>query len=352
MMPSTDFISDPKILFDNVSGHWFASILDVTNGSVYVAASLNGSPFGGFYVYILPPLVAGAFPDRPILGVSKNLVAIGANEYTSVFVGGVVWAVNKSAMILGHLAYFSSFGPHLGWFSIHPVHSISATTKEYLVMTSGSPHLKVWNLTGTPSASTHATLGGVTNLSILAYSTPPPAPQKGTTGKVDTGDTRILDAVWRSNVLWLTFTTGCTPSGDVATRSCIRLTELSTLTKPSVTSDFNFAKKKTYLFYGALGLDGSLNLGVVYGLSNSSLYPILAATGHLAANASGVLLAPVYLVRGTSYFNASWACTGVVCRWGDYYGVGADPTSPNFWVAGEYCEPSTYWSTWISSIKL
>ncbi|HLM70096.1 MAG TPA: hypothetical protein VK423_01765 [Thermoplasmata archaeon] len=40
-----------------------------------------------------------------------------------------------------------------------------------------------------------------------------------------------------------------------------------------------------------------------------------------------------------------------MCRWGDYYGAGADPKTQNIWVAGEYVITATYFSTWIAQVR-
>src|SRR5947199_10049788 len=43
-VPSTDFISDPKVHFNTASGRWFASIADVTTGSVLLELSAADHP--------------------------------------------------------------------------------------------------------------------------------------------------------------------------------------------------------------------------------------------------------------------------------------------------------------------
>ncbi|MCI4363707.1 MAG: hypothetical protein L3K13_05310 [Thermoplasmata archaeon] len=349
----TDFISDPKVLYDNLSGRWFASILDVSTGTIHVAVSSSSSATASWSVYVVGGTPAGFFPDQPILGVSSKLVVLGGNVYnttTSVYLQGELWALNKSSMLTASSTYATIFH-NPGWFSMHPVHSLSATATEYIVMTSGSSTLKLFKLTGQPSNHTSAVLSAATSLAVHSFSTPPAAPQKGTTSKLDTSDTRVMDAVWRSSVLWTTFDTGCKPSGDLTTRSCVRLVELKTGSTTSVAQDFNISKAKTYTFYGALSLDGKLNLAVVYSYSNSTTHPVLAATGQLSSGSVGSLLATKVLLAGTG--SATVGCNGAnVCRWGDYYGAGADPGSPNIWVAGEYVAKSTYWATWIASIRI
>ncbi|MCI4342181.1 MAG: hypothetical protein L3K11_07410 [Thermoplasmata archaeon] len=348
----TDFISDPKVIYDNQSGRWFATLLDVTSGTIHLAVSHNGSAAGTWTVYYVAGTPAGFFPDQPILGVSKNLIALGGNVFntsTSAYLYGEVWAINKTDMLAGLSTYVNVFHS-ASWFSMHPVHSISSTATQFIVMTSGSSKLLLFKLTGVPSNTTSSSLSGGTSFTIHSFSTPPSAPQKGTAFLVDTSDNRVMDAVWRANVLWTTFDTGCKPAGDLTTRSCVRLVELKTGSSPSVVQDFNISKAKTYTFYGALTLDGSLNLVVVYGYSNSTVHPTVAVTGQLSSGSLGSLLTTKVLIAGAG--SATVACSGSVCRWGDYYGAGADPNSPNIWVAGEYVPASTYWATWIASVRV
>ena len=349
----TDFISDPKVIYDNLSGRWFASILDVTTSTIHVAVSKNASASGTWVVYSVGGSPAGDFPDQPILGVSTNLVVFGGNEYvtsTGAFVGGQVWALNKSTMLTGAFTYYSTFGPHASWFSMHPVHSISAASKEYVVMTTGTKTVDVFNLTGRPSATTSAHLSGATAITVGTFSLPPVAPQKGTTKKIDTSDNRVQDAVWRNNTLWMTYDTGCTPYFDTSTRACVEVLQLSTLGKPFSVQDFTLNLSKTYLFYGSVGLDGSLNVVVSFGYSNASVFPGFDATAHLSSGAPGSHLAFTTLIKGTA--SATVACNSKsVCRWGDYYGAGADPVSPYIWVAGEYVTTKTHWATYIAQVR-
>jgi hypothetical protein len=348
----TDFISDPKVLYDNVSGRWFASLLDVTTGTIHVAVSATGDPTGSWTVYSVGGSPSGDFPDQPILGIDKTLVTIGGNVFvysTGSYVYGELWALNKTSMLSGATTYYSAFH-NTAWFSMHPAREISAATTEYVVMTSGTSTLDLFKLTGSPSNKTNAHLSAATAFTVTSFSSPPSAPQRATTKKLDTGDARVQDAEWRSNVLWVSFNTGCKPSGDTTTRACVRLVEITTGTTNAIAQDFNLAKARTYLFYAALALDGKLNLGVIYGLANATTYPAVYATGQLHGSHAGTLLAPKLLKAGAG--SATVACTGSVCRWGDYYGAGADPKGPSLWMAGEYVAASTSWATWIASLKV
>jgi len=357
-LTGTNFISDPKILYDNVSGRWFASILNVSaftstgTAATQVAVSTSSDPTKTWDVYSIPGGPAHDFADQPILGVSNGLVAIGGNEFgivSQAFVGSELFALNKTAMIHGLTTFYTTFGPYSTRISMHPVHSISSTGIEYVVMTTGSSTVDLFKLTGSPSSTTVAHLSAAIALSVASFSTPPAAPQKGTSFLVDTSDVRVQDAVWKTNTLWLTFNTGCVPSGDISTRSCVRLVEITTGSTNTVTQSFNLAHSQRYFFYGALALDGGSNLTVVWGWSNGTTYPTLSVTAHLSTGAHGSTLPWVTLVRGTA--SVTVGCTGGVCRWGDYYGAGADPKTQNIWVAGEYVITATYFSTWIAQVR-
>lgn len=355
----TSSISDPKVLYDNVSGRWFASMLNYTGttststANFSVAVSTTSDPTKSWVVYSLPGgPISNDLPDQPILGVSNTLVAVGVNEFnlgSSAFLGSELFALNKTAMVHGMTVYFNTFGPFSARVSMHPVHSISSTNVEYVVMTTGSPKLDLFKLTGTPSAHTSASLSAAIALSVGSFSAPPAAPQKGTSFLVDTSDVRVQDAVWKTNTLWLTFDTGCVPSGDSVTRACLHIVEITTGATNTVTQAFNLAHSQRYFYYGALALDGGKNLTIVWGWSNASTYPTLSVTAHLSTGAKGSTLPWVTLVRGTA--SVTVACSGLVCRWGDYYGAGADPKTQSIWVAGEYVTPTTFWSTWIAQVR-
>src|SRR6267143_6559164 len=62
----TDYIGDPKVIYDSQSGRWFASLLDVSQGSVWVGASASNDPTGSWHTYQFKT-PSGYCPDQPIL---------------------------------------------------------------------------------------------------------------------------------------------------------------------------------------------------------------------------------------------------------------------------------------------
>ncbi|HET8995356.1 MAG TPA: hypothetical protein VFN42_01680, partial [Acetobacteraceae bacterium] len=96
-------VSDPRVIFDPSSGHWFASSISTqgTNNNILVAVSRTSDPTQGFVGYAIPA-AGNNFADFPTLGVNNSAVTIGTNNFTSStgsLVGSSVYSISKSALI-------------------------------------------------------------------------------------------------------------------------------------------------------------------------------------------------------------------------------------------------------------
>lgn len=356
---SSDFISDPKVLYDQLSTRWFASILDVTTGSVRAAVSSTSDPTGNWTIY---NLASSACPDQPTIGLSNDKFVASANDFTNQcnggFAGAQYWVLNKSQMLTGSPVSFSSIGPNNGLLSAHPAQSLGSTTTQYLVsliVNHGSlvtTSVRLLAVTGVPGVSTVSTT--TTTLSVSTLGTPPSGVEPGTSSTIDTADFRPQDVVWLNGKLWFGLNDACTPSGDTQNRSCVRLTEVNTSTSPaSVAQDFDYGLKANYYYYPSVKFDKTGNLVVVYGYSNSTVYPSIAITGQLVTDPPKTLAPPVIVEQGSAADTST--------RFGDYFGSGVDPSDASIvWVSGEYHDPMTgscgsngsCWSTFISSATL
>jgi hypothetical protein len=153
--------------------------------------------------------------------------------------------------------------------------------------------------------------------------------------------------VWQNNLLWTSLNSDCRPTGDSKDRSCIRLDEIATSTTgpPTVLQDFDLAILGAYVFYGAISLDSSNNLVVVYGESSLSIYPSLEVTGELATAPAGSL--------GAAQTIAAGSALELSTRYGDYFWAATQPKTPNtFWVSGEFRQIQLFqgWSTEIGLV--
>ena len=98
-------------------------------------------------------------------------------------------------------------------FRVVPAISLAKTSIEWAVFNGsafGGNYVGVWKITGT------AAVGNVAiteyHLPRSATSIPPPAAQPGAPPTIDTGDDRLLSAVWSpANLIWMGGNDGCVP---------------------------------------------------------------------------------------------------------------------------------------------
>lgn|GEM_PF-2922240 len=346
----SDFLSDPKVLYDNLSGRWFASIFDYgTAGHVLLAVSGSADATGSWKVYKVPT-PSGTFPDQPILGVSEGAIGLTGDIFdasTGGFYGAEFWVVNKSDALAGGTLNYTSFGPSVTMAEVHAVQSVSVSPALYFAMSryGGSVSaIETIQATGVPPAAVSIV---ETNLTVGSIGVAPGAPQPFTSSTIDPGDSRVESAVWRSSLLWLTLSDACQLPTDTITRGCARLIQIDT-TNGTVVQDFDTGLPGSGLYYPALSVSDRGGLTVVVGASSSTMYPSVFATGWVIGEPTPSLQPAQPVVNGS----ASDGCGGA-CRFGDYFGAAQVPGAETAWVAGEYIGSSTIpWQTAYGLVRI
>jgi hypothetical protein len=284
---TSDNITDPRVLYDATSGHWFVITSTFGPSNAYgwnLAVSAGADPTdptGTWYVYHYPTV--GSFPDFPKIGLNSDKVVITGDAFSgNTFQGTEFVVFNKSEVMTGSDTDVTYYPPGQGDFAIEPAQhlaSIGTATNnaDTLFMASvanpSASTVRIWSVTGVPGTSQSVAVT-TTSLGISTLSTPPNAAQGGTSKLVDTNDNALLDAAFRDGSpgsLWVSANDGCTPQGDTATRSCLRLIEVSiALGTPTVSQDFDYSASEQYFFYPAIRTDSNGNLIVVFNGSSSS----------------------------------------------------------------------------------
>jgi hypothetical protein len=349
-LTSASYYGDPKILYDLVSGRWFATLSIFYSGVVDLAVSASSDPTGSWNVYSIP-FPGGHCSDQPILGVSNDKVAISVNDFSTScgsFIGAEYDILNKGDLLSGVSIHYSDFGPFFSEFSVHPVQSLSSTSTLYMVsdIWYGGSALYLFAVSGVPPSTVAVS---VITLSIIPTNFPPGGVQPGSSSTINVDDGRVLDAAWFRGSLWLSLTDACQPAGDSSVRSCARLIEVNT-GSDFVSQDFDIGSSQTYLFYPALRIDGTGGVDVIFGYSSLYNYPSFALTGQTPQDSPNTVEPPLYYALGTASDNSG--------RYGDYFGAAVDPSDTTIvWTAGEYGSTNCFitcsyqWATFITSMK-
>jgi len=197
--------------------------------------------------------------------------------------------------------------------------------------------LSLWKaVTPGQTFTTPPTLTRQSTITVNSYSLPPAASQKGSSTKLDTGDARILSAVLRSNGVWASQSTGCTFSGDTATRACIRWYQLS-YSANTVTQQETFGSSGSYYFFPTIAADAkgpNGNAVIAFHRTSASEFASFRYTGRLSTDALNTLQGSAQLIAGQGCYVK--LDSGGENRWGDYNGIGIDPANGRYWILGEY----------------
>jgi hypothetical protein len=354
--------SDPRVLYDASSGRWFATYLQFStsqgSSSIILAVSTTGDPRGTFCRYRLGNPTSEIFlQDFPMVGTSDDKVVVTYNGFAFIpgspgsvggFIGGGGYVLKKADLLAGCASQVGlvRLPPDSSKFTLHPAQSLGSTSDLYLAMHSaGNSTLVLSTISGVPGVTSVTTTSLF--LPIRGWASPPRAPQAGSSVLLDTSDDRVLSVAWQKNSLWVAGSEACTPPGDTAVRSCLRLIEVRTDTS-SVRQDLSFGVTGGYYSYPALRPDGARNLHVVFTSSSASSFASVRVAGRLVTDPPNTLRPSIEIRAGGG------AQTSPTSRMGDYSGAAVDPTAPvSVWVSAEYIGStgSAPWRTYIARLE-
>jgi hypothetical protein len=355
-------IFDPWIVYDQLHGRFLFLatsrsgdfrtsylLVSVSNGATYSSGwtiwALNAGLYG--------TTVTGLWADSWRLGFDNVAVYLTGNMYdtSSNFQYAKIRVVKKSDLYnpattnLGFQDVGSAGAPLKNANgtladSIVPVHQrgkpsagnaallISATTFNV-----PATFLSVWKIAdplATPLTVTLNTISGV-----WAYDFPAPAPQLNGSTTLDSGDSRMLKAIYRDGFIYTARDTGYTDQATTVTFDVIDTTQ----TPMALSSQARLVN--TNSFYPSFDVPASTDPGSQFAIGNVVAGTTTAADGTLTyASISKLKAGQGPFAEGPS-----------PNRWGDYFGGAVDPVTGGLWVSGEYAQPPSsgfgVWGTWV-----
>ncbi len=352
-VPSGYLDTDPKIIYDTLSGRWFASYVSFRDrpgprndeGRLHIAISQTSDPMGIWNVYFLS--YGEVFPDYAGIGVTGDKFTLSSNIFDidgPVYLGVHTVVIEKAdvmAGVAGSQVGLDDFGFDLNRFTVRPAHSLSAVDDQYMVTRSrtSSTTLTVIRITGTPNAG-NVTEASATDLTIISQ-TAPPESVTAEGESFDSGDSRMLDAMWREGSLWISASAACVPEGDSTTRSCAHLIEVnaSPPTSPTIAQDIMFGAPEEYYSWPAVRTDASGDVYVSLTHANSTIFAEARAAGRLVGEPANTMSGSTLLRAGDVVYTGG--------RWGDYLAAAVDPNFPEcVWLVGQYAKDTASSSAW------
>jgi hypothetical protein len=366
--PLNCFVFDPWIVYDHLHGRYVLlasaalSNPQARTSSFLLISVSNGATYdGGWKNWAMNASLDGTFltqnwGDSWRLGFDNSAIYLSGNMYnvSGIFQYAKIRVVKKSDI----------YNPATTTLPYQEFGSVTAKLKNSNGTVADS--LVPIRLRGTPNSATVGLLVSATNFNLpatyltvwqipnplataptlnqfnisglMSYTVPAPAPQLAQSVALDSGDARMLKAIYRSGFLYTARDTGYTDQATTVTYDVIDTT--ATPMKISTQSRL----LNVNVFYPAFDVPATVPLGTPFASTNLIAGTTTAPDGTLTyAGISNNLKA------GESPFFTPGSCSP--CRWGDYFGGTIDPVSGGLWASGQYAKLPLaggvgQWGTW------
>jgi hypothetical protein len=358
---------DPRVLYDPYSDRWLATAADaplLPSSLILYGISETGDPQGRWRLYALDADASNAtWADFPTLGFNQSTVAIGVNMFST---GSLNYARGKLVVLdYASLRAGGSGSPTEvtvpGGFALQPAVTYSPSEPtlylvEHLASVSGT--YRFWGLHGT----TLTLVGGAPKTNPLGpWATPGPAnvlPQQGGRG-IDTGDSRVGNAVFRNGHVYYAQTIAMPPGPGVGAviHTAVQWVELypsGNFVQGGRIEDPRANPWNRGHSYAFASLAVNARNDVLLGFSEFQSNDFVDAGYAFRAGMDppGTMQAPVTLKDGEGPYEKD--SRDARNRWGDYSGTAVDPSDDlSLWTVQEYSRIPTgrgdaggRWGTW------
>ncbi|UCG34487.1 MAG: thrombospondin type 3 repeat-containing protein [Phycisphaerales bacterium] len=364
------FPFDPKVLYDQHSGHFFIVCLEGNTPAgnlIHIAASTGSTPnsLGAadwtFSVGSGVQVIGGTptWADYPGIGADANALFVTTNQFTGApvaFRGANIRVFNKAQLIAGFYTFVDiTYDALVTWgvATIQPAHVYGATDNGgmYLINRIGAGTYRIYNVTGHPAApvattSTHPWAAG-------AFPADTGADQGGVAlPDLDTLSSRVQNAVYRGT-LWCCLTSN--PDGDAETE--VVWQEINTAGGPPaapfvVQAGFiQGTGVDNWTYMPSINVNAAGDAALSFTQSAWWKFPDFSYTMRLATDPPGTFQAEVVALASAGFYDSF--VPNPIDRWGDFSGCVVDPTDDCFWVANEFANTSVVgastWGTQIAS---
>src|SRR3954447_9014515 len=363
-----NFSSDPHIRYDRLSGRWFAVMIDVPGGTgsqenrimlaVSDGATITSST--NFHFFSIPEGVASEFADYPTLGIDKNALYIGTNQFKTTgsqgFSNSNAYVVNKASLITGaptataftHVIAGTGVGPYTpqGVDNDDP-----NATNGYLIGVDNASfgQLDVLTISNPGTTATRS----VQALTVPATAFPTggvPMPGGGT---LDDLDDRLYAAQMQNGHIFTAHNIGVNAGGAASgspSRDGSRWYEINPGTTPSLVQsgtvfDSSASSPRSYWIPSvAVSRQGILAIGgAVSGAAHvPNAWYAARAPGEATGTVGGL----------TEYTGSSASYSPPFDRWGDYSLTRVDPDDGmTLWTIQQYVRSTNVWGTRVAELR-
>ena len=337
-----DIVFDPEVIYDEISGRFFAMASDAGGSYFLVAVSDDSDPNGLWHKYRFN---AGAlfsgFVDSPNIGVDTEVVYLSGDNYVPAVYG--VLTLDKASLLAGDPpAQMNLFTITTGTQSagIPPV-SFDNPPALYLIEHKEEATNTVVRLIALQDPLESQNITDIL-LTVPSYGRPEDPPQMGTGLRPNTFDARFWSVAYRNGSLWATHHIN---SGRVLARWY----EIAMNGWPDSHKEPTLVQSGEIdpgadirTFFSSITVDDNGNAAMTFARSSPDEFISMSTAYRLSTDALGTFRPDE--IRQTNI--GPWT---LLTRWGDYSAVNVDPSNGRtFWAHHEYAINNS-WRTWVQA---
>ena len=343
---ASSFVFDPEVIYDELSGRFFALASDKEQATgksfALVAVSDDADPNGNWFKYRFEttPLAGPTF-DSPNIGVDNQAVYI-----TGDFGGGgpiyPVFIFDKASLLAGNPPVVQNsfrLPTQTESAGIPPV-SFDDPPALYMIEHREFNTNTAVRLIALQNALTSPTITSF-SLTVPVYGRPEDPPQMGTSNRPETFDARFWSVAYRNGSLWATHHIN-------SNRVLARWYEIAMNGWPVTDQDPTLVQSGEIdpgagirTFFSSITVDDHGNAAMSFARSSPDEFISMSTAFRFKSDPLGMFQPDV--IQQTS--NGPYTFP----RWGDYSAVNADPANGlTFWAHHEYSINNS-WRTWVQA---
>jgi uncharacterized repeat protein (TIGR01451 family) len=357
-------VFDPKVLYDPYGNRWiFTACADPqsSTSSVLIGVSQTNDPTGTWNLFRVDVDSSNTvWADYPSIGFNKDWIVVQINKFTvaaNAFMGSNIYAFDKAKLYSNTSASFTLFQDPTGFVQAPAITYDNSLATMYLLELWSNSQLRLSTITGTvgSEALTLGTAFPSAGTNTWAFSGPA-APQLGSAVKIDNGDFRLQNLVYRNGSLWTAhtiFLPAITP-----TRSAIQWWQITTAGGVTQRGRIDDATAANFYAYPSIAVNSADDVLIGYSHFSTSTYASAGYSFRTALDPLNTLQAETVLKAGEDVYVKDFG-SGTV-RWGDYSNTVVDPSNDlDMWTIQEYAATDVgiaanddRWGTWWGKVAL
>ncbi len=368
---------DPKVLYDPYNNRWIATACtdaQIGSSSVLIAVSQTSDPTGAWYRNRIDADAGNIiWADYPSIGFNKNWIVVQVNMFTNAnngFSKSQIYIFNKTNLYAGGINYSLRSTAIDGGTQVPAITYDNTLSTMYLLQTfspnftnsvgSVDGYLRLYTITGAIGSEVFA---GTTNYpSTLPWAFRPSsasdfAPQTNTSVKIQNGDSRIQNVVYRNGSLWCAQTVFLPATAPA--RSAVQWWQMTTNGAVQQVGRVDDAAGIKFYAFPSISVNKFNDALIGYSSFSTNQYASASYSFRAFFDTPNTLRLSTILKAGEGRYYKTFS--GTQNRWGDYSATMVDPLNDtDLWTIQEYAATPINnglsnndgrWGTWWGQIQ-